>query len=51
VTIPVVQHVGTLRQSSSGIRTRRAELANAGLVRVEGTRVIRGRQHKVWRAV
>ena len=34
--VPIVQHVENVHQSSSGIRTRRAELEAKGLVQVTG---------------
>lgn len=37
--VPLAQHVVNTHQSSSGIRSRRAELAARGLVRETGKRV------------
>ena len=48
VLVPVVQHLGRLHQSSSGIRTRRAELANQAKVLPAGVVTIKGRKHQKW---
>lgn len=37
--VPLAQHSASVHQSSSGIRTRRAELSRLGLVRATGNRV------------
>jgi hypothetical protein len=48
--VPLAQHVMNSRQSSSGIRSRRAELEAAGLVRDTGQRMKlpSGRKAHVW---
>jgi hypothetical protein len=51
VTVPVVQHLSPIKLSSSGIRTRRRELEDAGLVKAAGVKIINGRKHTVWGAV
>ena len=49
--VPIAQHVLNVRQASSGIRTRRHELVEKGLVREVGTmRLPSGREAKVWDA-
>ena len=51
--VPLAQHVVGAHQSSSGIRTRRAELARKSLVIDTGDRVVTasGRKAIVWKAV
>jgi len=48
--VPLAQHVVSAHQSSSSIRSRRAELARAGLVVDTGRykRMPSGRHAKVW---
>lgn len=47
--VPLVQHMASIHQSSSGIRTRRAELARMGMVERIGTIVLpSGRDAAVW---
>lgn len=51
VLVPVVQHVGALHQSSSGIRTRRKELESKNLiVEVSTKRLPSGRKARVFAA-
>ena len=38
--VPLAQHVMNSRQSSSGIRSRRAELEDAGLVQFTGRKLL-----------
>jgi hypothetical protein len=51
--VPLAQHVVGAHQSSSGIRTRRAELADAGYVKSTGdtVRTASGRKAFVWKAL
>lgn len=50
--VPLAQHALSVHQSSSGIRTRRAELARLGLVKAAGRRVTgSGRQATTFKAV
>lgn len=51
--VPIVQHVHGKHISSSGIRTRRAELVKAGLVTATGDEVVMpsGRAAKVYDVV
>lgn len=50
--VPLAQHVMQVHQSSSGIRTRRSELQDAGLVRLVGEeRTASGRRAGVFKAV
>jgi hypothetical protein len=50
--VPLAQHVAQTHQSSSGIRSRRAELAGKGLVVEHGAiRMPSGRKARVWKAV
>lgn len=53
VLVPVVQHLGSKHQSSSGIRSRRAELVEKGLVRDTERKVITasGRSAAVFEAI
>lgn len=48
--VPLAQHVMNSRQSSSGIRSRRAELEDVGLVRDTGQKFVMpsGRRAHVW---
>lgn len=47
--VPLAQHVSRVHQSSSGIRTRRAELTDAGLVKsVAQVKMPSGRTAHVW---
>lgn len=47
--VPLAQHMGAVHQSSSGIRTRRAELVRLGRVRQVGTMTLpSGRDAAVW---
>lgn len=47
--VPLAQHVGDVHQSSSGIRSRRAELASQGLVKqVDTITLPSGKTAKVW---
>lgn len=47
--VPLVQHVAQVHQSSSGIRSRRAELAAAGAVtEVDEIKMPSGRKASVW---
>lgn len=48
--VPIAQHVEKVHQTSSGIRTRRAELVAAGLVRQSPVKITMpsGRKAKVW---
>lgn len=50
--VPLAQHVVGAHQSSSGIRTRRAELTDMGFVMPTGDTVVTasGRRALVWRA-
>jgi hypothetical protein len=50
--VPLVQHVYGQRMSSSGIRTRRAELADAGKVIAtkDQVKMPSGRMATVWKA-
>ena len=48
--VPLVQHVAQQHYSSSGIRTRRSELADAGEVVADGeVRMPSGRYASKWR--
>lgn len=38
--VPLTQHVAGVRLSSSGIRTRRRELTDAGLVKPTGEKIV-----------
>jgi hypothetical protein len=51
--VPLCQHVSSLRLSSSGIRSRRAELADLGKVQATGEtiKMPSGRFAHVWEAV
>ncbi len=50
--VPYAQHASGLRMSSSGIRSRRAELAASGLVKPAGTvKTGSGRIARVYKAV
>lgn len=52
--VPLAQHVAQIHQSSSGIRSRRAELAGKGLVVEDPNKTVRmpsGRKARVWKAV
>jgi hypothetical protein len=50
--VPIVQHVADVHMSSSGIRSRRAELTDAGLVKsVDTVRMPSGRKAAVWSKV
>jgi hypothetical protein len=51
--VPLAQHVVGAHQSSSGIRSRRAELADKGLVSFTGdlVRTSSGRNATVWKAL
>lgn len=51
VLVPVVQHIGRMHQSSSGIRTRRSELALQGRIRTTGQVRIKGRNHLIWETI
>lgn len=53
VLVPIVQHMGELHQTSSGIRTRRLELQRKGLVNQAGktVRTGHGRRALVFKAV
>lgn len=47
--VPLAQHVAQVHQSSSGIRSRRAELARAGqVVEVGQIKMPSGRSASVW---
>jgi hypothetical protein len=47
--VPLAQHMGEVHQSSSGIRSRRAELTRMGLVQKVGTVTLpSGRSAAVW---
>lgn len=47
--VPMVQHVAQVHQSSSGIRSRRAELVAGGAVReVDTIKMPSGRLASVW---
>ena len=47
--VPLSQHVALSRQSSSSIRSRRAELVDQGKVKQVGTKVLpSGRKAVVW---
>jgi hypothetical protein len=48
--VPIAQHVEKVHQTSSGIRSRRAELVAAGLVRQSQVKITMpsGRKAKVW---
>ena len=49
--VPLVQHVASVRMSSSGIRTRRNELVAQGLVQQEGEiKMPSGRMAALWSA-
>ncbi len=49
--VPIVQHVAGAHMSSSGIRSRRAELAEQNLVKaVDTIKMPSGRRAKVWSA-
>lgn len=50
--VPLAQHACSIHQSSSGIRTRRAELARKGLLRQSATtRTGSGRRAAVYKVV
>jgi hypothetical protein len=50
--VPMAQHVANIHQSSSGVRSRRAELAAAGLVQIVGRQKLpSGRSAAVWAAI
>lgn len=51
--VPLAQHVTLIHQSSSGIRSRRAELVRKGLVSSEllTTRTSSGRSANIWSVV
>jgi hypothetical protein len=50
--VPLAQHVVQLHQSSSGLRSRRAELTQMGLVReVATTKTASGRSARIWEAL
>lgn len=50
--VPLAQHAADMHQSSSGIRTRRAELTDKGLVVENGyVRMPSGRRARVFKAV
>jgi predicted ArsR family transcriptional regulator len=50
--VPLAQHASRVHQSSSGIRTRRAELVRKGLVRLTSTtKTGSGRTAGVYKAV
>jgi len=53
ILVPVVQHTGRMHQHSSGIRTRRRELADMFLVQYTGSdaRTNGGRKAARWKAV
>lgn len=52
VLVPLYQHAAALRQASSGIRSRRHELLELGLVREDKlTRTASGRAAKTFKAV
>lgn len=52
ILVPIMQHEAELHQSSSGIRTRRNELANQGRVEPVSSVVMpSGREALVWAAV
>lgn len=52
VLVPVTQHIAASRLSSSGIRTRRKELVDAGLVKVIGSvSMPSGRQASIFKVV
>lgn len=53
VLVPVVQHLGSMHQSSSGIRSRRAELVAKGRARDTGRSIITasGRSASVFEAI
>lgn len=47
--VPLAQHMGTVHQSSSGIRSRRAELVHMGRVKQVGSiQCPSGRNAAVW---
>lgn len=48
--VPIAQHVEKVHQTSSGIRTRRAELVAAGLVAESPVKITMpsGRKARVW---
>lgn len=49
--VPLAQHMASVRQSSSSIRSRRAELVTKGLLRPRGTvKTPSGRKAKVFEA-
>lgn len=49
--VPLMQHLSQVSMSSSGIRSRRAELADQGLVESTGTiRMPSGRLANLWTA-
>lgn len=49
--VPLVQHVAQARMSSSGIRSRRAELVEQGVVKqVDEIKMPSGRMAAVWSA-
>lgn len=50
--VPLAQHVMKVHLSSSGIRSRRAELARKGFIKhVDDMRLPSGRVARVWEAV
>lgn len=50
--VPIMQHESNIHQSSSGIRSRRAELVEMDKVRPVGTlKMPSGREAVVWEAV
>lgn len=50
--VPIVQHLHGERMSSSGIRSRRAELVDANKVKAaDSIRTPSGRRAQVWEAV
>lgn len=50
--VPLTQHVAEIRMSSSGIRSRRAELVDSNLVEeVDTVRMPSGRLASVWNVV
>lgn len=49
--VPLVQHVANIRISSSGVRSRRSELVDAGLVSQNGeVKMPSGRMAAKWQA-
>jgi hypothetical protein len=50
--VPLVQHVAQARMSSSGIRSRRAELVDQGVIEaVDEIKMPSGRMAQVWGVV